>query len=373
MGRKKKICILQNGLKYGGTDTFIMNLSCGINHEKYDVDLVIAGNDEDILRRDFIEQYDGKIFRTCSLKGTPNYIKHLRKLYTVLKSEKYDVFQSNIDLSNGLNMFVAWLAGVPVRVCHSHNSQQGRELREGRSLRVRMYQRLMRWLCWQFSNRRCGCSELAMDFLFQNKWRSDENSKVVHNGIELENYQQLLDIKKKKSELVLTNKYNIVTVGRIEFQKNPEFIVEIFNELCKLRDDCDLVWIGTGDMQEQVKNKLHEYNIADRTHFLGVRSDVNEILQICDLFLLPSRFEGLGIVLIEAQAAGISCVASDKVPYEANCGGCYYVELDKTAVDWAMKISDILEGKLVLSVNEKLLNEYSIEHMIKEMEEVFEK
>ena len=373
MGRKKKICILQNGLKYGGTDTFVIYLSNGINREKYDVDLIISGHDNDILRADFVKNYDGKVFQTCDLKGLKNNIKHLKKLYRILKDGKYDVFQTNIDLFNGFNLLVAWFAGVPVRVCHSHNSQQGRELQGKHSLRVLLYQRVMRWFCWKFSNRRCGCSELAMNFLFEDKWKSDVNSRVVHNGIELEEYRQPIDITKKKTDLKLRNRYNIVTVGRIAFQKNPEFIVEIFREVCKIRDDCDLVWVGTGDLVNHVTSMLDKYDITDRTHLLGVRSDVNEILQVCDVFLLPSRFEGLGIVLIEAQAAGLPCVVSNVVPGEANCGSCCYIELDKPAYDWAMKISEILDKKIKLVADEVMVKQYSVNHMVKEMEEVFGK
>ena len=229
----------------------------------------------------------------------------------------------------------------------------------------------MRWLCWRFSTKRCGCSELAMDFLFTNHWRNDLNSRVVHNGIDLNEYTIDFDKNEKKKSLGVKNKFNIVTVGRMAFQKNPMFIVEIINELYKIRDDCDFIWVGSGDMEKEVKKKIDEYKIQEKMHLLGLRTDVSEILRISDLFLLPSWFEGLAIVLIEAQAAKLPCVISDTISEESDCGGCLYTSLQKPASYWAKLISDILDKKIDLSVNEQLLQRYDINNMVKEMEEVF--
>lgn len=368
--KRKKVYILQNGFKYGGTDTFVLNLVKGMDKNLFDITVILSGEDNDFPRIEELEKLKIKIVYTCGLNDTKGKLKHLNELYKILKTEKCDAFQTNIDLFNGANMFIAWMAGVPLRICHSHNSQQGRELREGQGFGVKVYQGLMRWFCWSFSNRRCGCSEAAMDFLFKERWKNDPNSKIIHNGIELEEYGEELDIDNKKEELGLTNKYNIVTVGRISFQKNPMFMVEIFDELGRLRDDCDCIWVGSGEMEEQVKAKIKEEGISNRVHLLGARSDISEILRSCDLFVLPSRFEGLGIVLIEAQAANLPCVCSDAVPLEADCGGCMFLSLEDNAKFWAEKISEILDNKK-LSINKMKLNEYSMEHMVKEMEEVF--
>lgn len=369
----KKVCILQNDLSFGGTDTFVINLCKGLIRDGYDVTVALSVDKEkQVLRENELLDTGIKIIKTCSLRGgIKNKLKHLVLLYQELQKGKYDVFQTNIDLFNGPQMLVAWFAGIPIRVCHSHNSQQGRELREGRTIGVRVYQSIMRWLCWNFSNRRCGCSELAMEFLFQNKWKSDSSAKVIHNGIDFSEYYKPLETEKKKKEIGLNNKYNICTVGRISFQKNPSFLLDVFYSITKLRDDVDLVWCGRGDEEDTIKQSIQQYQLGERVHLLGNRNDVSEILRCSDMFFLPSRFEGLGIVLIEAQAAGLPCVVSDAVPYEANCGGCCYVGLDQPASYWAEKISDILDAKISLSVNQSMLNKYSVDYMIKEMEEVF--
>ena len=125
-------------------------------------------------------------------------------------------------------------------------------------------------------------------------------------------------------------------------------------------------------MESQVHERISKYGISDRIHFLGNRDDVFAILPSMDVFFLPSNFEGLGIVLIEAQAAGLPCVASNVVPKEANCGSIMYISLDEQVAVWAKKLSDVLDKKIELNVNQEKIDKYSIENMVKEMEEVFE-
>lgn len=368
----KKVCILQNSLSHGGTDTFVINLCKGLINDGYAVTVVLSMNQNDAKPRlNDLQATGARIVMTCAPKGIKSKLKHLRLLYKELKNGKYDIFQANIDLFNGPNMLVSRLAGVPVRECHSHNSQQGRELQTGKKLSVRLYQSIMRCLCRNCSNRRGGCSEQAMDFLFGRKWKNDIHSKVIHNGIDFSAYLKAFDFDDKKKALGLQKKYNICTVGRISFQKNPLFIVDVLNELFKIRDDCDFVWVGSGDMEQQVREKIDKYGISDRIHLVGNRDDVPEILRCMDAFFLPSNFEGLGIVLIEAQAAGLPCITSTTTPAEANCGSAQYISLEEPPRYWAQKLCDILDKKTVLKVDRKKLEKYSIDYMVREMEDLF--
>ena len=141
-----------------------------------------------------------------------------------------------------------------------------------------------------------------------------ESGKIVNVNnftyIDLDIYRKQVDIETKKRNLGLTARYNIITVGRIIPQKNPIFIAKSFVELCKLRDDCNFVWVGDGNLRTESERIFKQNGVQSRVHFLGQRADVNEILQCCNLFFMPSSFEGLGIVIIEAQAAGLPCLVS---------------------------------------------------------------
>lgn len=370
----KKICILQNDIAFGGTDTFVINLSRGLVADGYDVTVVLSCGEKFFSeeRADELKNTGAKIVKTCSLNnGIKGKLKHLKLLYKELKRGKYDVFQTNIDLFNGPNLFVAWLAGVPVRVCHSHNSQQGRELSEGKTFRVRIYQKVMKWLCWTFSNRRCGCSGIAMDFLFQKKWKKDKNSRVVHNGIDLNKFKLIQDKDQLKNKLGFHNKYNIVTVGRISYQKNPEFLLDCFYELTKIRDDVDLIWCGTGELENDIRKRIDKYAIGERVHLLGARKDIPDMLCASDLFFLPSRFEGLAIVLIEAQAAGLNCLVSDTVPKMADCGGCQFLSIYEEPKVWAEHLVSLIDRHENNTIDDDMLHNFTVEHMVEQMESLF--
>lgn len=371
---KKKICILSNGLWRGGTDTFVVNLVKGLDKNKYDIIVVLSISDDWLaIREPEVIDAGAKTIRTCGItgKGIQGRLKHLYLLYKILKKEKPDIFQTNIDLFNGPNLLVSWLAGVPVRICHSHNSMQEREAAGEQNVLIAAYQKLMRWLCWKFSNRHAGCSELALDFLFEDKWKKDSRAIVVNNGIDLHPFRNGVDKLEKESSLGLGSKKHILTVGRLSAQKNPALIAQCFSELCKIREDCDLIWVGIGEMEEKLKQYFREQGIIHRVQFLGSRDDVPELMKISDLFLFPSLFEGLGIVVIEAQAAGLPCLVSDTIPKMVDCGGCIFYSIQKTADKWAEIADQILDHKIEWNIQEKLLTEYTIENMVRQMETLF--
>lgn len=371
---KKKICILSNGLWRGGTDTFVVNLVKGLDKDKYDITVVLSICDNWLaIREPEVIEAGAKTYWTWGItgKGIRGRIKHLHLLYKFLKKEKPDVFQTNIDLFNGPNLLIAWLAGVPVRICHSHNSMQEREAAGEKNFLILTYQKLMRWMCWKFSNRHAGCSEMALDFLFEDKWKADPRAIVVNNGIDMKPFKTKIDRREKEVAIGTNNKYHILTVGRLSAQKNPELIAKTFVELCKIRNDCDLIWVGIGEMEDTLKKYLKEENVSEKVYFLGSRDDVPELMQISDLFLFPSLFEGLGIVIIEAQAAGVPCLISDTIPQMVDCGGCQFCSIQQSAKVWAEQADKILNRKVDLEVQEKLLEEYTIENMVKQMETLF--
>ncbi len=374
-----KVCLINHCLANGGTDTFVINVAKGLRKRGHDVTIIMAVDDDGT--KHFREQEaldaDIKVLRTCDLDGIGKILKHCRKLYRILKSEKYDVVHGNMDLFNGVNMTIAFLAKIPVRVCHSHNSMSQYEINTGRHTLVKVYRFVMRKLCWLFSNRRCGCSEFAMNYLFLNRWKNDKNSMIIYNGIDFTQFQNLTSDEKKTNEKkeslgIPSNKKIIAVVGRFAAQKNPTFIVEIVKELVKIRHDFKLVWVGTGEMQEQIQKMIRENLLEEYICMLGARRDINEILQCSDAYLMPSLFEGLSIALIEAQAAGLPCLISDTINEMADCGRCVVMSLKKSADEWAENLSNLLDGKYVLSLQEENLRYFDVNYMIGQLENIYQ-
>lgn len=367
---KIKACILQNGFRHGGTDTFVINLCKEINRDLFDIEIINPENDltKNILE-ERITQMGIPVFHTAGFSSFPSKLKHFWQLYKHLKQTKPDTFHTNVDLFNGPQLFVAALAGVKNRVCHSHNSSQGKGL-ANKTITVKIYQILMKWLCREFSTKMVGCSPEAMDFLFKGfNWRNQKFNPIVYNGIDLERFHDPLDVEKKKAELGLTAQKHIVTVGRIFFQKNPEFILSTFRAFHRKYPECDLIWVGIGDQMQEMIALASKYGLDKNIHFLGARDDVPEIMRCCDTFFLPSRFEGLGIVLVEAQAAGLNCVVSDVVPRLADCGGVRFISLKAPVEAWIDSLNNAIIGK-GLNIDKNKLQNFSIDHMCKQMEKI---
>jgi glycosyltransferase involved in cell wall biosynthesis len=162
--------------------------------------------------------------------------------------------------------------------------------------------------------------------------------KIIKNAIDTSafRYNELIR-SRKRAELHLGDRFIVGHVGRMDKQKNPLFLIDIFEAIKKQENNASLLYIGIGPMENEVKKYASSKGLDDAIMFLGMRNDVNELLQAMDVFLLPSLYEGLGIVLIEAQASGLPCITTDgKVPVEANiCGLVNYLSLDKPAIYWA--------------------------------------
>lgn len=167
---------------------------------------------------------------------------------------------------------------------------------------------------------------------------SISNTCVIKNGIDFSKYR---DINKTKEELkkeygVPVNSYVVGSVGRLTYQKNPEFIVDVFNEILKINKNAFLIMVGSGRMKKDVIKRVNNYNIGQNVMMLSHRDDMPQIYKMMDVFLFPSRYEGLGIVLIEAQVSGVHCVISDAVPIEAHQSNQITVlSLKDSAQEWA--------------------------------------
>lgn len=371
----KKICLLNHGLASGGTDTFVLTLAKGLIEDGYDVTIAMAVDPDSPpqFREAEAIAMGAKVYKTSDLDGIKKILRHIKRLYQFLKAEKFDVFHANMDLFNGFNMPVAWLAGVPVRVCHSHNSDSQYELNTGKHLAVSIYRTIMRWSLWQFSNRRCGCSEMAMDYLFLNKWKKDRNSNVVINGVDFAKYSSAgFDKEQKKKELGLPRGKLLITVGRLAEQKNPFFTIQVMEQLRKRRPELKLLWIGDGELRPQIEQKALETGTAENVLLLGTKKNVNDYLRCADLFLMPSVFEGLGIAAVEAQAANLPCVLSDTIPQQVNLGLCQFISLEESPATWAEAICDILDGKSRLMMDEEKRKRFDQNYMVKSVEEFYE-
>ena len=348
----KKIKVLEicGGLSTEGIGVFLLNTFENIDKEKFDIHFALATKYKQFFE-DRIIGNGGKIYRTHEIgEGIKGKLKHLINLYKIIKKEKYDVIHSHMDFFNGLNLFVAFLARAPLRISHAHIANNTHL-----SLAKKIYYSFMKIFIKLFSNKCLGCSFEANKFI-------NGKGKVIYNGVDVDKFQKK-DYCFPKDIQFNKDYKNLITVGRIDNQKNPLYIVEIIYFLSKIRKDFHFYWIGTGSLYNEVKKKINELKIDDKITLLGARNDVEVFLSHMDVFILPSKYEGFGIVLAEAQVAGLKCFISDKVPLNANLGLCEVISLNDGASTWAKKINSYLDDeKSMLSIQE--LNKIDIRNTI---------
>lgn len=215
------------------------------------------------------------------------------------------------------------------------------------------------------------CSKLAADWLFGENIPRDR-IKIMKNAINVEGFTFNNEIRKiYRKKFNLEGDFVICNVGRLVYQKNQEFLLYVFSKVVKEIKNAKLLLVGNGVLLESLKELARELKIDDKVMFLGERNDVNNILQATDLFCLSSRFEGLGICLVEAQASGLKCLSSDFVPFEA----CITNNIQRVPLNvnkWVEKIIEVANGYERKNMyNEITKAGYNIKYQIKEVEKMY--
>lgn len=363
--------ILQFGMtdNVGGMETYLMMQYRHIDRNKLRYDFVYLDNGNPMVFCDEILQNGDRIYPVIMRRISP--IKHyfqMAKLIFSVRHEYHAVVLNACSLYYVFPLFIAFLAGIPHRILHSHNSNDEIPRNFVRSLLVA----LNRLLADCSVTDRWACSEMAGRWMFGKK-----NFTVIHNAIQLKPFAYDSRIRKeKRMELGLADAVVIGHVGRFSYQKNHEFLVLIFFEITQLCPDAKLLLIGdaveTDQYLQNTKNLVREYGLEDKVLFLGKRMDVNQLMQAMDCFVLPSRFEGLPLVGIEAQAAGLPCVVSDVVTKELDVSGSIrFVSLQEDVLVWANAIVEAVQGGRRDNVDMIKQQGYDIEASVKKIEQFF--
>lgn len=215
------------------------------------------------------------------------------------------------------------------------------------------------------------CSNEAADFLFGSQIPR-EKIKIFHNALDIDRYTYDKEKRESiRSKLNVEDKFIIGNVGRISYQKNHEFLIDIFYEVQKKVDNAVLILIGDGELKSKVREKVYEYGITDKVLFLGEKNNVEDYLQVMDIFVFPTRFEGLPNALVEAQASGLKCLCSTNVTKEVKLtDNVIFLDLEKEK--WVDSILQYLDGYKRVKTDEQIRAAgYDIRCEIKELEKIY--
>lgn len=306
--KKQPIIVAQIMGKWvgGGVEAVIMNYYRNIDRTKIQFDF-ICDEDSTNIPYEEIKKLGGNVIICPPYQKISKYEKFLINLF---KEKQYKIVHSNINALSVFPLYAAKKAGVPVRIAHSHSTTNKKEWKKN------LMKQALRPFSKKYATDYFACSELAGRWLFGNKTFEQGKVTIINNAIDLDKFKYDEKIRKeKRKELNIKDDTLVVGhVGRFVTQKNHTFLIDIFNKLHKKEKNSILLLIGQGPLMSEIKQKVDSLGISDSVKFLGQRNDTNELYNIMDLFLFPSLYEGLGMVLIEAQANGLPCIASTEVP-----------------------------------------------------------
>lgn len=322
-----RILHVVNDMHRAGLETMLMNYYRNIDRTKIQFDFLThrpkkSDYDDEIL------SMGGKVYYAPRLYPQ-NYLKYFKWMKQFFEEHpEYKIMHSHIDAMSYLPLLAGKKAGIPVRIAHSHNTSIDRDFKY-------LLKQYFRFRITSVANMYLACGEEAGKFLFGNK-----EFTVIPNAVEAEKfyYNESMRIKKRE-ELALTNEFVIGHIGRMSYQKNHKFLIKIFSEVVKRDSKAVLLLIGVGEKEVEVRKQVRSLGIEKKVRFLGSRSDVSELYQAMDVFVLPSLFEGIPVVGIEAQFADLPCIFSNKTPKEVKFNNrSQFIGLKTSCQEWAERI-----------------------------------
>jgi glycosyltransferase involved in cell wall biosynthesis len=358
----------------GGVENWLMHVLRNIDRRNFVMDFVTFSRAPSDFEQEILSL--GSQIHSCFPSSHP--WRQVLDFKAILKQYgPYNVVHSHDQTWNGPLLSIAKTCGVPVRIAHSHNDI--RQSRPKGQLKT-YYSRLSINISKRFATHGFACSRLAAESYFGKNWEEDSRCRVFYCGEDFAQFSQMVDVSKCRRELGIPE--NATVVGHVgSFRnklKNQVFLVRIAKDLVQLDDNVCFLLVGDGELRHEIEKEVAREGLRERIVFTGARSDVPRLmLGAMDIFIFPSLSEGLGIVLLEAQAAGLPCIISDVVPSEADIIP-YFIErisLDKSPKMWAYSVMNWKNSKLLISKEQALKivknSQFNIKNTIKDLEVVY--
>lgn len=307
----KKILHVVGGMDVGGTETMLMNLYRDIDRKKYEFHFISYYEKEGFYDKE-IKKLGGKIINLSSCKrlGT---LRSALELIKIIKKNNYDVVHTHTLFNCGIGVLCAWLGGTKVRISHAHTV-----LEERKSLIRDFYTKMMRKFIEIFSTDYLSCSDKAGAFLFGEKILSNKKYKFIPNYVDYKRYLNTYS-KEITKKLQIDDKTLVIGhVGRFISSKNHQFILEIIKNIKDRGEKVKGIFLGDGELKKDIEKKIVEYSLENDVILTGVVNNTEVYMRVMDIFILPSLYEGFGLVLLEAQGSGIPCIVSTEIQNEVD-------------------------------------------------------
>ena len=359
----KILYVMGGPMNYGGIELFLMNNIRLFDNSIFKIDLVIHGYEIGKFD-DEIHNLGINIFKIPIRSMSP--VKNYAELNKIVKNGKYDIVHSNLDAMGFIVMKIAKKNGVKIRVAHSHNTKHLTN-----NILKYFFNEIARFLIRFYANQFFACSKLAALWLF-GKNITERKVIIIPNSIDYEKFlfnEATRVMLRKKFDL--REKLVIGHIGRFDYQKNHEFLIEIIHKFSKMRKDVRLVLVGEGHLKHKIQNLVIKFGISDYVVFLSPCKEIYDYYNMFDVFCLPSHFEGLGMVLVEAQVNGLQCVASSKIPKDVNILKKVQFQNIKDSDSWINIINQTISKTREINISEFIKSGYSIKHQASKLQSLY--
>lgn len=364
MNMKRVLQVVYNMSICGGIQSFIMNVYKNIDKQRVQFDFLLCEH-SDFSYEEEIKELGGNIYFISSRKQ--GVIKNKIDLNRFFKNHKYDIVHYHSDsLSNVEPLIAARNNDVQIRIMHCHNTNI--------TSRLKMIYMFLHMLnkkrIDKIATNYLACSKKAREWAYGGT-RIYNDAQVINNCIDISKFtnDEIKENELRNKLGISKDNFVLCHTGRFEKVKNHEFILDVFNKIKEKNNKAVLILVGNGTLYENIINKIQTMNLQSSVKCLGIREDINTILRISNAFIYPSLYEGLGISILEAEATGLPCIISDKVPDDAVINdNVIKLSLNDTSQKWADCVLNNKKTK-----NNKLLIDkiYDINNTINELKKIY--
>lgn len=345
--------------KKGGMSTVIMNYFENIDKSRIHMDFVVNRRIEEEYKNE-LEANGSKVYL---LERNAEPVKYFFRLLAIISKKKYDIVHVHGNsCTMAIELIAAMFCGCKRRIAHSHNS----------TCDHKTIHRLLKHL-FEISCTDClACSIEAGEWLFRGK-----EYTIVENALNLELYRFDIERRKDIRKRIQVEETDILLghVGHFNEQKNHRFIVDIFNKLHTDGLPYKLILVGEGDEKEETERYVRQKNLENLVFFYGITRDIAGVMSAMDIFLFPSKWEGLGIVMLEAQLTGLPCIASKAVPEATRISdNCEYLELSAPLEIWCdavRKMHNRKVNRLEVEISREGKKRFDIKEQVGKLENIY--
>lgn len=369
--KKVRILYFVDRMLKGGIQALVLEIAKNIDKNKFQLDFLLLDDGNKYELEDELKKYCTNVFKLQKiwLRKPIDFVKYTKALDDFFKMHNdYDIVHMHSSSKNYMVLKKAKKYGIKTRIAHSHNIDF-----QTSNIIKKFIGNLFKINLKKYATDYYACSKLAGEWLFGKKIVKSDNFKIINNAIDCTKFKYNEQVRKQIRDELKINENELVlgNVGRFSEQKNHEFLIDLFMKVYSEKKNSKLLLIGTGEKEEQIKEKVKKLNIENSVIFVGFSKKVSDYMNAMDIFVFPSKFEGLGIVLIEAQANGLHCLASEGViPNEAKVTNLLeFINLNNIE-NWKERILNMpLERKNVQFEIEN--HGYSINKMVKKLEQLY--